>query len=112
MTRDTMKEFAGTMRERVEVLRRTAGQDALGEGEEDWTVIDFVWASGEPIGRGAAYVADAAAGQPRWRMWLRPCDVRVGDRIERVSNSIEVQEVIADPAAPDRVTVTGEERRR
>lgn len=103
-----MKEFAGRMRERVELMKRTPGRDALGAGEEDWTVIDLVWASAVPVGNGPDYVADALDRPTRWRMELRPCPVEVGDRIARVRNTLEVREVVVDPAFPDRVVITGE----
>jgi head-tail adaptor len=104
-------EFAGTMRERVVLQRRSAGQDALGAAEDDWTIIDVVWASVRVAGHGASDVGDAASALPLWRVTLRPCDVRVGDRIERITNVIEVREVIDDPALADRVVAIGGARR-
>jgi head-tail adaptor len=103
--------FAGTLRERVVLQRRTATQDALGGQEDDWTVIDVVWASVRPAGHGPFHAGDAASAMPVLRVTLRPCDVRVGDRIERIHGFITAREVIVDPALPDRVVAIGELRR-
>lgn len=103
-----MKDFAGSMRERVELLKRTAGRDALGEGEEDWTLVGLVWGSAVPIGHGPDYRGGSLDRPTLWRMTLRPCPVAVGDRIARVTNTLEVREVTADPALPDRVVIVGE----
>ena len=96
-----MKDFAGSLRERVEILKRTAARDALGAPGEDWTLADQVWASAVPIGRGAE---DSA----RWRLTMRPCAVAVGDRIDRAGHMLEVRDVTADPAFPDRIAVVGD----
>jgi len=104
-------EFAGTMRERITLLTPSAGRDALGGGEEDWTIVDLVWAAVEPAGRGPFFTGDARAALPLWKVTLRPCGVRVGDRIERTSGTIAVREVRIDPALPDRVVAIGEEIR-
>lgn len=91
--------------------RRTAGQDALGAIEDDWTIIDVVWASVRPAGHGALQEGATAAAMPLLRVTLRPCDVKVGDRIERIFDMVHVREVIVDPALPDRVVAIGESRR-
>jgi head-tail adaptor len=106
-----MSGFAGILRERVVLQRRSESRDALGALDDDWTVIDVVWASARPIGHGEAHVGQALDARPLWRVSLRPCDVRVGDRIERLTHSVNVTRVIADPALPDRVVAIGEEVR-
>jgi head-tail adaptor len=106
-----MSGFAGILRERVVIERRTETRDALGASDEDWTVIDVVWASARPVGSGPDFVGGAGASFPMWRLTLRPCDIRVGDRVERVTNRIEVREVIVDPTLPDRVVAIGDELR-
>lgn len=105
------KEFAGAMNERVTLLKPTAGRDALGDAGGDWTMVDLVWARVVPAATGPDHAGDTRAGLPRWRMWMRPCAVAVGDRIERVNGVLDIVEVTADPAMPDRVTILGEERR-
>ena len=104
-------EFAGAMRERVTLLTPSAGRDALGGAGEDWTVVDLVWATVEPAGRGPFFAGAARAALPLWKVTLRPCAVQVGDRIERTSGTVEVREVRIDPALPDRVVAIGEEVR-
>ena len=104
-------ELAGRMRERVTLLTPSAGRDALGGAEEDWTLVDIVWAAVEPAGRGPFLSGDARAALPLWKLTLRPCAVQVGDRIERTSGTVEVREVRRDPALPDRIVAIGEEIR-
>jgi hypothetical protein len=104
-------ELAGRMRERVTLFTPSAGRDALGGVEGDWTLVDLVWAAVEPVGRGPFFTGDARAAPPLWKLTLRPCAVRVGDRIERTSGTVEIREVRIDPALPDRVVAIGEEIR-
>lgn len=106
-----MSGLAGHLRERVTLLSPTPARDALGAQGEDWTLVDLVWASAAPEGTGAPFAGDARTALPLWRVTMRPCAVAVGDRIERVSGTIEVRAVVRDPALPDRVVAIGEERR-
>jgi hypothetical protein len=106
-----MKDFAGTMKEKVELWHRTPGRDALGGVEAgdggDWTLAGLIWAAAEPAGYGLEAGDDGDRPQ-RWQVTLRPCTVNVGDRIMRPLQWLEVKDVLADPARPDRVTVTAE----
>ena len=106
-----MSGFAGTLRTRVTWLRPTEAHDALGAPGEDWRVIDVVQAAIAPAGTGTTVAGDAAAAMPVWRVTARPFPVRVGDRLEWSAATIDVREVQADPRLPDRIVVTGEERR-
>ncbi len=106
-----MTGFAGTMRERVTLLTRAPARDALGAAGEEWVPVEMVWASVVPEGQGALYAGDARDALPLWKVTLRPCAVRVGDRIERVSGTLDVRSVRIDPRQPDRVIAIGEERR-
>jgi head-tail adaptor len=103
-----MSGFAGTLRQRVVIQRPSAIRDDWGGADEDWTIVDVVWARIGHAGRGAPYAGDAAATMPVWRATMRPCDVKVGDRIEWVHGTITVRETIADPGAPDRIVAIGE----
>lgn len=103
-----MSGFSGTLRERVSLLTPTATRDALGTDTRDWTFVTLVWASVAPAGQGAAFVGDARDGEPVWRVTMRPCPVKVGDRIERTNGIILVREVIDDPSFPDRIVAIGE----
>ncbi len=49
--------FAGRLRDRATWLSPSAGRDALGAAEQDWTVRDIVWAAIAPEGRGAPVAA-------------------------------------------------------
>lgn len=102
-----MKDFAGTMKEKVELWQRTPARDALAGEGGDWTLLGLIWAAAEPVGLDAARDDDGDRPQ-RWQVTLRPCEVAVGDRIARPLQMLEVLDVLADPARPDRVTVTAE----
>lgn len=103
--------FAGTLRERVTWLRPTSGRDALGAGEQDWTVLDVIAAAVLPAGTSGAFAGDARSALPRWQVTVRPCGIGVGDRIDWAGAILDVQEVQADPRLPDRIVAIGEQRR-
>lgn len=102
-----MNDFAGTMKEKVELWHRTPARDALAGEGGDWTLAGLIWAAAEPAGYGSEAGDDGDRPQ-RWEITLRPCEVRVGDRLMRPLQWLEVKDVLADPRRPDRVTVTAE----
>ena len=89
--------LAGLLRERVTVARGDGVRDALGGVSGAVAVTGSVWAGCVPD------------GERRWRIAMRPCDVRVDDRIGRVGMRLRVMRVLADPRLPDRITVYAEE---
>ena len=89
--------LAGLLRERVTVMRDDASRDALGGGTGAVAIVATVWAGCVPD------------GDRRWRIAMRPCGVRVGDRIGRVGMTLRAVRVLADPRMPDRITVYAEE---
>jgi head-tail adaptor len=104
-------DFAGRLRERVILLRRSADLDGLGAPSDDWTAHDMPWAAIEPEGHGAIFEGGSAAAMPVWRVMMRPCEVAVGDRVAWAWATIDVREVRSDPRLPDRIVAIGEERR-
>ncbi|SFR98048.1 phage head completion protein [Sphingomonas jatrophae] len=100
--------LAGTLRERVTVLRQGAERDALGGAAGDWVEVARVWAAPRPE-RSVASKDGAVRGALRWTVALRPCPVAVGDRLARGDGLLAVTAVERDPATPDRILVHAEE---
>jgi hypothetical protein len=88
--------LAGLLRERVTVSRMAA-RDALGGVGGTGAVVGTVWAGCVPD------------GDARWRIAMRPCDIRADDQIARVGMDLRVTRVLADPRLRDRITVYAEE---
>ncbi|WP_083671996.1 hypothetical protein [Sphingomonas montana] len=89
--------LAGLLRERVTVSRGDATRDAQGGVSGNLVALGIVWAGCVPD------------GERRWRIAMRPFDVRVGDRIGRAGMVLRVVRVLADPRMPDRITLFAEE---
>ena len=104
-------EFAGRLRAKLGLLRRAPDRDALGAAADAWVENGTAWAWVEPAGTGPPVAADARDAAPLWRLTLRPCDLRVGDRVEWGARTLTVRSIVADPALPDRITAIGEGER-
>jgi head-tail adaptor len=103
-------EFAGALTQRVVILRRSADRDDLGGADGGWTAIAGAWAAIAPGAPARWGEGDRPAATPRWRAALRSgTDVAPGDRLQWRLLLLAVRTVEADPAAPDRLTLTLEE---
>jgi head-tail adaptor len=102
-------EFAGALDQRVTVRRRAADRDDLGGAAGGWGEGAAVWAALTPMAaRGAD--GDRPVGRARWRAVVRSgVEVVPGDRLVWRSCDFAVRSVVADPAAPDRLTLVVEE---
>jgi hypothetical protein len=88
--------LAGLLRERVTVARE-GPRDALGGVAGAAAAVGSAWAGCVPDGPG------------RWRIAMRPFDVRADDRIARAGMQLRVLRVLTDPRMPDRITIYAEE---
>lgn len=104
-----MSELAGRLRARVVIERRSAVDDAHGGIGDLWDVIDAVWAEVRPETGGPEVVADRRRTGRRWLVTLRPCDVRIGDRLRWQERLLAPRAIERDPAWPDRLTIRVEE---
>jgi head-tail adaptor len=106
-------ELSGRLRTRVIVERRENGRDAIGAANGDWITMRGAWVEIAPEAIGPIAVADARAAMPRWEVTMRfeaPLPA-IGDRLLWDGRTLRVRAVIADPRAPDRLTLSTEEER-
>lgn len=104
-------EFAGRLKQRVEVLRRETGQDAIGAPSTSWMSLGHGWAEVAQLRPGPAVAGAVRAALPRWRVTLRSRDLSVGDRLVWQGRRLGVVEVERDPLLPGRMTAMTEEER-
>lgn len=105
-------EFAGALKERVTLEYQAAGTDARGAADGAWLSRGTAWAAIVPAGEGAAYAADAVAGEPRYRVTMRRrLDLSVGDRLVWRGRILSVLSFTTDPAQLDRMTCLVEQLR-
>ncbi|MBU3078471.1 phage head completion protein [Sphingomonas quercus] len=105
-------ELAGTMRERVTILRRAPGRDSLGGAAGEWLEIGAAWAAIAPGEGGAVVAGNAVAAMPLWRATLRlPTPATVDDRLLWRGRRLTVRRMTADPRSPDRIEFLAEEER-
>jgi head-tail adaptor len=108
-----MAELSGRLRTRVIIERRESGRDAIGAASGDWVTVRNAWVESAPEGMGPIAQADVAAAMPRWSVTMRfevPLPA-IGDRVLWGGRKLRVRAVIADPRAPDRLTLSTEEQR-
>lgn len=105
-------ELAGGLARRVTILRRSPDRDDLGGADGNWSVMASAWAALEPVAAAAWGAGDRPSASSRWRATLRAgIDVTAGDRLQWRLLLLAVPTVEADPATPDRITLTLEEDR-
>lgn len=104
-----MTGLAGKMRERVVIERRTVVEDDHGGLGDLWDVVDAVWAEVRPETGGPDVTADRRRTGGRWRVTMRPYDVRIGDRLRWQGRLLAPRAIERDPAWPDRLTIRVEE---
>lgn len=109
-----MSEFAGSLRERIEILKLANAQSAIGTQAGVWDVFVRCLAAIKPDGIGAGSEAEAQAlsAMPRFRVTIRRREgVRVGQRVRWGARTMLVRQLIDDPRTPDRTLLRCEEVR-
>lgn len=106
------REFAGTLRERVQFEALTGERNALATQLASWEVVARCLAAVAPDGAGAEAEAQALSAMARFKVTIRARDgVAVGQRIRWRSRLLAIRQRIDDPALPDRIMLRCEEIR-
>jgi head-tail adaptor len=105
--------LAGRLRTRVIIERREDARDVLGAASGDWITMRSAWVEIAPDLIGPIAEADAKAAMPRWAVTMRaeaPLPT-IGDRVLWAGRRLRVRSLMADPRAPDQLTLGTEEER-
>lgn len=107
-----MTEFAGALRERVTIERRSAVRDALGRGDGRWVYDGAAWVGVAPLVAAELTAADALSALPRWTVVMRKRE-GIGPQTRLVwrGRFLAVRAVVSDPREPARMVLTCEEQR-
>ena len=105
-------EFAGTLRERVEIYNRGASRDVFGGATGDWESSGATWAAIAPLPSANPVSAETLSAMPRWQVTMRwRADVGVATRLSWRGEQLAVRSVTTDPRDPARMELICEELR-
>jgi head-tail adaptor len=107
-----MSEFAGTLKERIQIERPIASRTESGLQQPGWEPVATCLAAIVAEGVGPEAKAMALSAMPRFRVTIRVRDgVEVGQRIIWGRRKMMVRQRIGDPKQPDRILLRCEEVR-
>jgi head-tail adaptor len=105
-------EFAGALRERVTIERRSDARDALARGTGRWLYDGAAWVAVTPLVPADLTVANALSALPRWQVVMRKREgIGVWTRLVWRGRFLAVRGVLSDPRDPARMVMTCEEWR-
>ncbi|WP_417621153.1 head-tail adaptor protein [Parasphingorhabdus sp.] len=106
------QEFSGILRERISIERQTAGRDALGSAELQYTTVGVFWAAAEALHGGTASEAESRSAMPRWRFILRETyAIKPGDRLVWGDRIMTIASVIPEHRLIPKTILQAEEKR-
>ncbi len=107
-----MIEFAGSLRERVTIERRSEGRTASGGRTGAWYYDGAAWVGVTPLTPAGLEAANSVSAQPRWHVIMRKREnLSVGDRLAWRGRFLMVQSVVSNPREPAQMILTCEEKR-
>lgn len=107
-----MKEFAGTLRERIVIERPTTSRTPTGLQEAGWETVARCRAAIQLEGVGPQAEAQAMSAMPRLRVTIRRRpDIAIDQRIRWGERILMVRQILDDPRLPDRLVLRSEEAR-
>lgn len=109
-----MSEFAGSLKERIQILHMASAQSDIGTQLGGWELFARCLAAITPdgIGAGAEAEAQALSAMPRFRVTIRRREgVKVGMRVRWGKRTMLIRQLIDDPRTPDRTMLRCEEVR-
>ena len=107
-----MTEFAGTLRERIQIERPTALRTPTGLQEVGWLPLVRCWASVQLEGVGAESEGQALSAMPRLRVTIRRRDgIAIDQRIRWRERTLMIRQLLDDPRLPNRLVLRCEEAR-
>ncbi len=107
-----MREFAGTLRERIIIERPVGARTPMGLQQSAWETVCRCLAAILPEGAGAESEAMALSAMPRFRVVIRKRDgVAIDQRIKWNKRLLVIRQLLDDPRAKDRIVMRCEEVR-
>lgn len=105
-------EFAGTLKERIEIERPSGERTATGLQTAGWETVARCLAAIEPEGVGAEAEAQALSVMPRFRVSIRWREgVAIDQRIRWGKRILMVRQLLDDPRRRERIVMRCEEGR-
>lgn len=106
-------EFAGTLRERIQVEQQLAERNPMGLQQFGWTPVCTCLAAVVAESVGPEREAMALSAMPRFRVTIRRRDgIAIDQRINWKGRLLMIRQIVEDPRAPDRLALRCEEVRR
>lgn len=107
-----MKEFAGTLREHINIERPTTTRTPTGLQESGWEPVARCLAAIELEGVGPESEGQALSAMPRLRVTIRRREgVAIDQRIRWRARTLMVRQMLDDPRFQDRLVLRCEEVR-
>jgi head-tail adaptor len=107
-----VSEFAGSLRERIELWTRTPVRLATGASSDDMNLTGSCLAAITSEGVGAANEAMSVSAMPRFRVTIRSqAGVMIDQQVRWRGKRLIVRQIVEDPALPDRMVLRCEEQR-
>lgn len=107
-----MTEFAGTLNQRVELLRLAPDRTDAGLSSRQWESSARCLASVAPEGAGAEAEGMSLSALARFRVMIRMRrDVAIDQQLRWRGRALLIKQIIEDPRTPDRLQLRCEEIR-
>lgn len=105
-------EFAGNLRERVDIETRLCDRDSLAGASGKYRYDGQAWVAVSPLMPGDLTRADALSALPRWQVIMRKREgVGLSTRLTWRGKYLAVRAVLSDPVTPAQMRLTCEEVR-
>lgn len=105
-------EFAGTLRERILIVRPTEVRTSTGVQQYGWHKVADCLASIVPEGAGAEAQGMALSAMPRFVVTIRRREgIAIDQQVRWGTRSFAIRQLVADPRSPERVVMRCEEVR-
>lgn len=107
-----MTEFAGTLRQRINIDRQTTTRTSTGLQEAGWESVCRCLAAIELEGVGAESEGQALSAMPRLRVTIRRrSGIAIDQRIRWGARTLMIRQMLDDPRFPERLMLRCEELR-
>jgi head-tail adaptor len=105
-------EFAGSLRERITIERRSGGRDMRAGATGAYLYDGAAWAAVAPLMPSSLIAGDAISALPRWKVTMRKREgIGPSTRIVWRGRFLAVRAVESDPATPAQMILTTDEVR-
>lgn len=105
-------EFAGALRERVTIERRSGTRDAIASASGSHVYNGAAWVAVSPLLPAGLSEASALSAMPRWSVTMRKREgIGPWTRLVWRGRFLAVRNVTSDPRTPERMVLTCDELR-